>query len=107
MPLAARPQDLALMLVPGSRAIWLGSVDRTGRAEKRGLLPPAQLSLQPPWTLGEPIGLLAPRRHANRFQSLLLGSRRPPPPQWACGVFLWTQLNKIKPNPSPGPNSHT
>lgn len=30
MPLAARPQDLALMLVPGSGAIWLGSVDRTG-----------------------------------------------------------------------------
>lgn len=46
MPLAEMPQDLALMLVMGSRATWLGPVDRTGAVEDRALVPKAH-SLKP------------------------------------------------------------
>lgn len=38
MPLAEIPQDLALMLVTGSWAIWLGPVDRTKDRLRRGEL---------------------------------------------------------------------
>lgn len=33
MPLAKRPQDLALMLLTGSKAAWLGAVDRQDQTQ--------------------------------------------------------------------------
>lgn len=46
MPLADRLQDLALMFVTGSRAIWLGPMDRMRDRLRRGnRLPLVQLSL--------------------------------------------------------------
>lgn len=64
------------MLVTGSRAIWLGPVERTRDRLRRGnWLPPAQLSLGPLQTLGDshmPLGSLP-----VFLQSLILGSRRP------------------------------
>lgn len=36
MPLAEMPQDLALMLVAGSGAIWLGPIDRSKDKLRKG-----------------------------------------------------------------------
>lgn len=36
MPLAEMPQDLALMLVTGSGAIWLGPIDKSKDTLRKG-----------------------------------------------------------------------
>lgn len=73
------------MLVTGSRAIWLGPVDRIRDRLRRGnWLSPAQLSRGPHWILGDP--------H-------LSCSKRPG--DASLGTFLWTRIKT--PNPNPGP----
>lgn len=95
MPLAEIPQDLALMLVAGSGAIWLGPIDRSKDKSRKG--EPASSC---PELLGTLLCFLVP-----------MGVTPPTfnpgiPPTFPLGAFLWMQIISNSPaNPGPAPKT--